>query len=349
MKRRPADPLYLELSRRLSRKGYFAPDPWGYARKSALLLAVFTASYLALLSVKNLFAVALLLVALAQMTAQLAYISHDAGHGAITRDRRLANFIGHFGMTFITGFSFSWWKHSHDNHHGSLNEEENDLAMKYSLVLAVHEEGARRKRGLARWLQRYQAYYVWVLMPFYHFAMMTDGIRWMLKNRRTTRADQIGFLLYLTLYFGIPTVYIGFGRACLHWLVTSMVGSIYIGLTFIVHHVGKKVFRPDEAPTLFAQQLEATRTLRTWRIFDFYYSGLNYHIEHHLFHWVPHWRYRAMRLEVQAFCREHGLAYREEGFWEAVANVFRHLHRLGRIDRETVAGSGRELRWSSHG
>jgi fatty acid desaturase len=334
MKRRVADPLFLELRAHIAEAGYLRPAPWGYAAKTGLLVVLFTAAYVALLSVKNLFVAGALLVVLAQMTAQLGYIAHDAGHGAVTADRRLVRLIGHFGMTFVTGFSFSWWMHSHNNHHRSLNEQDNDLAMKYSSVLAVHEQAARDRRGVGRFLLRWQAYYIWSLLPLYHFAMMFDGLAWMAKNPKTTRWDRIGFALYLVLYLGIPPIFIGFRLAIIHWLVTSMIGSIYIALTFIVHHVGKKVFTPGEEVTLFRQQLEATRTLKTWRVFDFYYSGLNYHIEHHFFHQVPHWRYRAMRLEVQAFCRERGLAYGEEGFWEAIANVFRHLNRMAQIADE---------------
>lgn len=337
MRRRPADPEYLELQQILRERGYFRPAPWGYLLKSGVLLVIFGACYGLLLVPRPLWQVLGLLVVFAQMTAQLAYISHDAGHGAVTKNRRLSRLIGHLGMTVVTGFSFSWWMHSHDNHHAELNEVEDDLAMKYSLVLAVHPAAARARRGAGRWLLRWQAWTVWLLIPLYHFAMMIDGLVWMVRHPRETRGDQLGFVLYLVLYFGIPPWFIGWKWAFVHWAIASMVGSVYIALTFIVHHVGKRVWGPEEQPTLLQQQLESTRTLRTWRIFDFYYSGLNYHIEHHLFHWVPHWRYRAMRLEVQRFCRERGIAgYREEGFWEAMGNVFRHLDALGRLADEPL-------------
>src|SRR5262249_18729458 len=148
--------------------------------------------------------VGLTLLLLAQVTTQLAYISHDAGHRAITKDERWIKALGHFGMTFLTGFSFSWWMHSHDNHHEKLNERDNDLAMKSSTVLAVHDEGMLAKRGLKRWLGRHQARYIWFLLPFYHFAMMFDGFVWILKNPKQTRLDQLVIPGYFLLYFVIP-------------------------------------------------------------------------------------------------------------------------------------------------
>jgi fatty acid desaturase len=333
MKRRRADPLYVELSREVARAGFFRKDPWGYTWRSLLLLAIFIACYVLLLFVGNLLVVGLTLVLMAQVVTQLAYLSHDAGHLAVSRDKRVIWGMGHFGMTFLTGFSFSWWKHSHDNHHDRLNERDGDLAMKYSLVLAVHEDNVRGKQGFARRILRWQGHYVWLLMPFYHFAMMFDGLLWIVRNPKSTRVDQLVLPLYVVLWFVIPTLFIGWERALIHWAAESMIASVYLVLTFILHHVGKKVITPaDEADmTLLRQQVETTRTLKTWRIFDWYYSGLNYHIEHHLFPWVPHWKYRQMRGVVQAFCRKHGIAYKEQGFWSAVWEVFVHLRHVGRI------------------
>jgi fatty acid desaturase len=331
MEQRPADPLYLELKRELAADGWFARDTPGYVRKTTLLVALFTVPYVALLYLQSTWQVAIALFVMGHATVQLAYISHDAGHRAISDDKRVIAALGHFGMTLLTGFSFSWWMHSHGNHHSNLNERDNDLAMKYSAVLAVHEEGARVRRGWKRQLTRWQAYYIWLLLPFYHFAMMWDGLLWVAKNPRTTRLDQLVLPLYVGLWFVLPSFFIGPQRAALHWLADSVIGSLLISLTFIVHHVGKKVIDPDEDISLIRQQVDCTRSVNTWRVFDFYYCGLNIHIPHHLFPWAPHWRYRAMGQAVRAFCERHGIVYREEGFWEAIANVFRHLKRMGEV------------------
>lgn len=350
MKRRRPDPRYIELSQEIAAAGYFRKAPWAYAIRGAILLVLFTAAYTGRLFIENPWVVAFLLLVLAQTVTQLAYLSHDAGHRAISNDRRVISFIGHFGMTFLTGFSFSWWMHSHDNHHSVLNERDNDLAMKYSLVLAVHEDAARAKRGLARRLLRYQGHYVWLLMPLYHFAMMADGLVWIWKNPRETVTDQLVLPGYVILWFVIPLPFIGLEMAALHWLVESMIASVYLVLTFIVHHVGKKVILPEDEPemTLLRQQLETTRTIKTWRIWDWYYSGLNYHIEHHLFPWVPHWRYRTMRLMVQDFCRRKGIPYREQGFWSAIWEVFTYLRRIGRIEDGLSTLGDEERRHQPH-
>lgn len=347
---RPADPLYRELEAEVRSAGFFEPDPWGYIRKGAVCLALYVAAYVGVLAVDHPLALGALLVLLALMSVQLAYLAHDAGHGAMTRNPRLAWAVGHFGMTFITGFSFSWWMHSHGNHHEFVNEEESDLAMRYSTVLSVHENTVLAKTGFKRTLVRWQAWYIWLLIPFYHFPMIIDGLVHCLRNPRATRVDQIVLPLYLVLWFVIPSQVVGWERAMLHYLADTMIGSTLIGFTFIVHHMGRKVVRPDENISRFQQQVEATRNVRTWRIFDAYYSGLNYHAPHHLFPNIPHWRYRRLHELLQRFCADKGIRYTEESFFAAVANVFRYLRWLGQLphDHEVTPESERQG-WTAAG
>jgi hypothetical protein len=92
--------------------------------------------------------------------------------------------------------------------------------MRYSLVLAVHPDAARVQRGWRRALLRWQGHYVWLLMPFYHFAMMVDGFVWIARNRRATRTDQLVLLLYVALWFVVPMPFIGWKLAAIHWLAS---------------------------------------------------------------------------------------------------------------------------------
>jgi len=330
------DPLFDELRERVTAAGFFAPDPKRYVLKGTICLALYVIVYVSVWYVTEPLPLAVLLFVLAQMSVQLAYFAHDAAHGSLTRNPRLAKVIGHFGMTFITGFSFSWWVHSHGNHHAHVNEEENDLAMKYSTVLAVHERAITAKQGWRRRLSRYQAYYIWLLIPLYHFPMIWDGFVYCWQHARKTRTDQIVIALYLLLWLGVPSLAIGWQRALVHYLADTLIGSTLIGYTFIVHHVGRKVVRSDEVAAMgpLRKQIETTRNVRTWRIFDFYYSGLNYHIPHHLFPNVPHWRYRALHQLIARFCAEKEIRYTEESFFHAVGNVFRYLRYLGSLPSE---------------
>jgi Fatty acid desaturase len=58
-------------------------------------------------------------------------------------------------------------------------------------------------------------------------------------------------------------------------------------------------------------------------------GGLNYQIEHHLFPSMPRPSLRHAQEPVRAFCAQHGIAYREAGFFASCAQVLRHLHTVG--------------------
>jgi fatty acid desaturase len=94
---------------------------------------------------------------------------------------------------------------------------------------------------------------------------------------------------------------------------------------FLVNHIGTRVIEPDEPISFFTQQLSTTRNLGRSRLHDFVFGGVNNHIEHHLFPSMPTARLRAARPIVRAFCRRHGLVYRETSWLAAARDVRRHF------------------------
>ena len=62
---------------------------------------------------------------------------------------------------------------------------------------------------------------------------------------------------------------------------------------------------------------------------DFALGGLNYQIEHHLFPSMPRPNLRRAQPLVRAFCRRHGVPYRETGLFGSYAQALRHLHEVG--------------------
>ena len=330
MKRLKEDPLYLELQRELAQQGYFRPARAAYAVRTGLIVAGYAAAYAALMTISSVPVVLVAIVTLGVLNTSLPYVGHDAGHGAVTRSRAVVDLLGHAGFTVLNGQSWAWWLHSHDNHHDFVNEWRRDLAMKYSLVIADHPAAVAARTGWTRTLARVQALYLAFLFPLYHFAMVIDGWKWMLRHPRACRGDILAYPLFLTLWFVIPFACVGWKLALVYYFSTKLIGSSLIATTFDVHHIGRRVIEDDDTLGAFRQIVEGTRTMNTWRCFDFYYHGLNFHIEHHLFPNVPCWRYRRMSELVRAFCARNGLRYRQWGFWQAQREAFGYLHQLGR-------------------
>jgi linoleoyl-CoA desaturase len=66
-------------------------------------------------------------------------------------------------------------------------------------------------------------------------------------------------------------------------------------------------------------------------------GGLNFQIEHHLFHKISHVHYPAISKVVEETCREYGVKYKaHETFFSAVRSHYRWLKEMGRPVRATA-------------
>jgi len=66
---------------------------------------------------------------------------------------------------------------------------------------------------------------------------------------------------------------------------------------------------------------------------DFWYGGLNYQIEHHLFPTMPRKNLRKVKPIVEQFCRERGVPYHEANLFASYWEGFSYLHRVGAVLR----------------
>jgi fatty acid desaturase len=88
----------------------------------------------------------------------------------------------------------------------------------------------------------------------------------------------------------------------------------------------------DDADFLRRQVL-TSRNVRGHWLTDFTLGGLNYQIEHHLFPSMPCGNLRHAQPLVRAFCRDHGVSYRETGLIPSYTQALRHLDTIGRAAR----------------
>jgi fatty acid desaturase len=105
--------------------------------------------------------------------------------------------------------------------------------------------------------------------------------------------------------------------------------GIYLGCSFAPNHKGMPVLSEDKKLDFLRRQVITARNIRGGWFTDFALGGLNYQIEHHLFPSMPRPSLRHAQQPVRAFCEQHGIAYRETGFFASYAQVLRHLHAAG--------------------
>lgn len=321
------DHLHRLLIAELSAAGCFRPATLRCAAYAALVLGCYAAGYAALLADPGAAVRALAIALLAFISVHAGFLAHEAGHGAITRDRRLATLLGHVFHTFLTGLSSTYFRHIHGLHHPHCNDRGRDPDMQ-SEFIAMYEQSALAKTGLGKLISRHQAVLVWMLIGLQGFTLKLDGLCYVWRNLRSTRLDQLFLVAHFALWFAPPVLVLGLRDAWLNYSLMTVLIGFYVGTIFVVNHLGTRVIEPGESISFFMQELAVTRNLGTSRLQDFFFGGLNNHIEHHLFPSMPTARLREARRITRDFCRRHGIVYREMSWLEAARDVARHLRAM---------------------
>jgi len=324
--------LHRLLTNELSQAGCFRPAPARTALYGACILATYAAGYAVLLSGPGPVVRALAIIALAFVSVQAGFLAHEAGHGAITRNRRLAAAMGQVFNTLLTALCYSYFSHIHRLHHPHCNDRSRDPDMQ-SGVFGMYEQSAREKTGLGRLICRHQAVLIWILVWLQAFTLKVDSLRFLRENRRATRIDQGVVLLHFALWFVPPVLVLGPADAAVNYALMTLLIGPYLGTIFLVNHIGTRVIEPDQDITYFRQEISVTRNLGATRLHDIVFGGLNNHIEHHLFPAMPTVRLRAARRITREFCRRHGIEYVEMSWLAAAREVARHFHAMSAYAR----------------
>ena len=324
MQTRPMDPMHRLLVAELSNAGCFRAAPLHAGAKAALIAGCYFGAYAVLLSAPGLTARLVAIGAAAFFSVQAGFIAHEAGHGALTRDRRLGVLLAHVFHTLLTGLSSTYFRHIHGLHHPHCNDCARDPDMQSDFV-SLHRESAVEKRGLGKLISRHQAVLLWILIGLQGFTLKYDGLSFVRRHPERTRLDQIFLALHALLWLIVPAFVVGLSAALLNYVLITVLIGYYVGAIFVVNHVGTRVVEPAQSISFFEQELAVTRNLGASRLDDFVFGGVNNHIEHHLFPAMPTARLRAARRITRDFCRRHGIAYREMSWVDAAREVTRHL------------------------
>lgn len=318
------DRLYRTLLAELSHAGCFRPTTARTAVYGAFILLGYAAAYVTLLGRPGLAVHALALAALAFFGVHAGFLAHEAGHGAVTRDRRAAAWVGQVFNTLLTALCYSYFCHIHRRHHPHCNDRARDPDMQ-SGFFSMYRQSAQEKTGLGKLISRHQSVLIWILVWLQPFTLKIDSMRFLRQNPRATRMDQIVLGLHFALWFVPPVLVLGLPVALANYALMSLLAGPYLGVIFLVNHIGTRVIEPDEPISFLMREISTTRNLGASRLHDFLFGGINNHIEHHLFPSIPTARLRAARPIVRDFCQRHGIGYREMSWPAAARDVTRHF------------------------
>ncbi len=317
-----APTLQKELQRELEAAGCFRRAPWACGFRMAWVAAAYGFGFAVLLADPDWLARfgALALVAFASV--QAGFIAHDAGDGAITRNRALAFLLGQFFMTLMTSLSASYFHYFHRLHHADLSD---DAAKPRSASIPLNRYEGKFVRKL---VSRNGLLFMCVMVCLRGLSFKLESLRYMARNARATRIDQVFLALHGALWFGLPLATLGVVDVAVNYALVTLLAGPYIGTVLLLNHSGMVAARAQSDIPVMQRITMATRNLGASRWNDFIFGGVNNHIEHHLFPDIPTPRLPRARAITREFCRRHGVAYQETGYFRALAEVARYFRGL---------------------
>ena len=265
-------------------------------------------------------------LAMAFAMVQVGFAGHDLDHG--TRGRVAGAWLGLACWNLLLGTSLGWWRDKHRRHHRDTHVVGRDPDL---YALFAYEGCAGGRRPLHAWFVRHQAVLFWITLAGARAYYQVASVAWLARRAGRMRGAEAALIaLHHALLWGAAVAVLGSG-APLFILVGYAATGLYMGLAFGPNHLGCPHAEAPGAGRLW--QVAATRNIRAGRLGDYLFGGLNLQIEHHLLPHVSRFRLRRLQPIVREFCREQGVAYRETGYLEALAEIRRSLAVASRQER----------------
>ncbi|CAM3307735.1 acyl-CoA desaturase [Kibdelosporangium persicum] len=319
---------FAELARQINEAGLLRRRPGYYALRISANVVALGAGVAAFVMLGDSWWQLVTAAYVAIVLTQFAFIGHDAGHRQILGSRRGNDLIGHIHGA-LTGISYGWWVSKHNRHHANPNHEDADPDIDIP-ALAFSAEQAGSKRGVLRWIVKYQAFLFLPLLMTQAVMLRAGSINAMVRRELKSVAFEVALLtVHFAAYFTALFLVLSPGKAVLFIVVHQAVMGVYLGCSFAPNHKGMPIIAAGQKVDFLRKQVLTSRNISGGRWVDFLLGGLNHQIEHHLFPSMPRTNLRRAQPLVRAYCARHGIPYTQCSMRASYAWVLRHLHEVG--------------------
>jgi fatty acid desaturase len=322
------DSEYAQLKRLVTREGLLARRPLAAALLIVRSLLLLAAALLLLVLLPNLWLRLIDAAVLGVAFTQIGFIGHDTGHGQIARRGWRRELISLVHGNLLLGVSAGWWVDKHNRHHSHPNQADLDPDIDIPII-AFSPEQALKMRGPIRLIGKYQAYFLFPLFTLEGLSLRLSSVRFLLRTGAKRRWLELGLLAAHALcYGGLLVVLLGVWPALLFIAVHQALFGVYMSAVFAPNHKGMLVLENDSELDFLRRQVLTARNVRSRPLIDFWYGGLNYQIEHHLFPSMPRANLKRAQGIIKQFCAEHGISYHETGVVQSYREILCYLHEV---------------------
>lgn len=332
---------YSVLKKRIKNEGLLEKQPAYVVRRAIANVAMFVVS-LVILFVTDLVWVQLLnALFLGFVFVQFGFIAHDVGHRQAFRRMGMNDLFGLIHGPFLLGMSYGWWMDKHNEHHSHPNVQDADPDIDFPFI-AFSQQDVLEKRGLFRWMVKYQAYLFPFLVMFESFSLRFGSIEFLLRRPWKYRLIEVGLMvLHFVWFLGLVFWALPWQTAVLFIAVQQAFFGLYLASVFAPNHKGMLIVDESMNLDFMLKQILTARNVKSHPITDYWYGGLNFQIEHHLFPTMAENKLREAQVIIRQFCAEHRIPYYETSVARSYVEILQYLHEIGsvlRVDSAQSAG-----------
>jgi len=243
---------------------------------------------------------------------QAGWIGHDYVHGRGRMSKILGIAIG----CIFNGFSSRWWSQKHNKHHVHTNQFGVDDDIQNDPILHLWIPDPEKDTPL----RQYQHLY-------YHIVYSGLYVSWRIQSIQFNmeKPDKIEIFLMALNYLWL---------LCLPLKVAVL--SIFIGGFFVAEVVTATHQSEDIIEGLsynfVEDQFRTTRDVETNIPFmNYFWGGMQYQLEHHLFPTMPRYRYPALRPKLKEWAKTAGVDYRTSDMFEIIVMNYQTMKKFAGV------------------
>lgn len=324
-----------ELRSELRAAGLFEPRE---ARNWAKLTVLAVGLVACLIGIAHVpwFVIPVLIVVAAVFSTSIAMMGHEGSHKSFSSSPARNVVLQYVTFPLFSGLSALYWRDKHDRqHHGHPNVPDRDPDIKPWPFVSCREDHLSAP-AFRRWIIRsFQSWGVWLWSPLMAAGMRRLSLHFLVSHRRQHGfswlwlLDVVCVLAHYTLWMVVPSLIwgplIGIGVYTAVW---GLVGPMLV-LVFAPAHIGLPLVLDPRRDWI--HQLDTTRNLEMPRFVSWFFIGLDYQVEHHLFPKIPHQSLPRAAAITSAWCHARGLPYKSVPYLYALGDASRWLHRAWKV------------------
>ncbi len=321
---------FAELKQLLKKRGLLDKQPVYYTFRIALLSGLLVLGLVFLLVVNVFWLQLLNAVYLAFVFTQIGLLSHEAGHRQMFHRSWKHDLVSLIGGNLFLGMSYAWWLDKHNTHHSHPNQVDMDPDIDIPFLEFTGREDLAEMGKFRQFLVRHQASLFLPALMIVAVGLQKNSV-WFLLRKKAKYHTVEWFLMiaHFLLYFAVIFYRFPFWQAVLFIVIHQALTGFYLGAIFAPNHKGMPVLDKESNMDFLHRQVLTARNIYAHPVTDFWYGGLNYQIEHHLFPSMPRNKLKEAQQIIKPFCQAHGMPYHETNVLRSFTEILQHLYHIG--------------------